>query len=297
MESKKTFTRIGIILGSAIIAQLVLAFIMGIISKQIWGADGIPELFKSVFSLVLMDGIILPAMCFAFSRLPEKQPQKDDMSVKDFFMFFALIYGLSVACNYVTVMINGILMELTGHGTLNSVLDLLNSQSQPARIVTYVFAVIIAPIMEELTFRRFLLTRMLPYGEKVAIITSGVMFGLFHGNISQALYAAVLGIGLGYMYVRTGNIRNNILLHMCVNSLATIAAILLQINIALGMVFSFGMVIFGLWGITIFINHKDELHIEKNPEDLGILEAWKNIGFLIFFVAVIIEIVYSFWVA
>ena len=294
MDSKKTIYRVSIIVTIAIAVHIVLALIVGAIGKQIWNSE-IPDLFRMVASLILMDGVILPAMCFAFSKIPGKLPVKDEMSVKDFFMFFAMVYGLAICCNYITVMVNGVLMELTGHGSLNTVLDMLSTKDTSAKIVTYVFAVIVAPIMEELTFRRFLLTRLLPYGEKMAIVTSGIMFGLFHGNMSQAFYAAVLGIGLGYMYVRTGNLRNNILLHMCINTMGTLAGILLGINPILGGAFGVIMMIFALWGVTVFINHKSDMYVEHFEGETKPLEAWKNIGMVIFVVAVVIEIIYSFW--
>ena len=83
------------------------------------------------------------------------------------------------------------------------------------------FLVICAPIMEEMFFRKFLIDRMRVYGEKTAMITTGLMFGLFHGNFSQFFYAAGLGMLFGYVYLRSGKIRYTIGLHMFINFLAT----------------------------------------------------------------------------
>ena len=42
-------------------------------------------------------------------------------------------------------------------------------------------------------------------------------FGLFHGNLNQFVYAFTLGIFLAYLYVKTGNIKITIALHMMIN--------------------------------------------------------------------------------
>ena len=84
--------------------------------------------------------------------------------------------------------------------------------------------VVIAPLVEEFVFRRQLIDRMRVYGEKTAVIASAVIFGLFHGNLSQLFYAFALGLLLGYLYLRTGRLRYGVILHMTVNFLGSIAA-------------------------------------------------------------------------
>lgn len=66
---------------------------------------------------------------------------------------------------------------------------------------------------------------MLQYGEGVAVLFSGLMFGLFHGNLNQFVYAFVLGLCFGFIYVKTGNIRYTIGLHMLVNFLGSVLGV------------------------------------------------------------------------
>ena len=51
------------------------------------------------------------------------------------------------------------------------------------------------------------------------------MFGLFHGNLNQFVYAFVLGLCFGFIYVKTGNIRYTIGLHMLVNFLGSVLGV------------------------------------------------------------------------
>ena len=83
--------------------------------------------------------------------------------------------------------------------------------------LTILFSVILAPIMEELFFRKVLIDRLTPFGDVTAIIVSAVIFGLFHGNFYQVFYAAGLGLILGWVYLYSGNILYPISLHMLFN--------------------------------------------------------------------------------
>ena len=84
---------------------------------------------------------------------------------------------------------------------------------------SFIFAVLIGPVLEELAFRKVLLDRLSCYSKKYTIILSGVMFGLFHTNLFQFFYACLIGIVFAYIYTITGKIRYTIILHMSVNFL------------------------------------------------------------------------------
>ena len=74
-----------------------------------------------------------------------------------------------------------------------------------------------APIFEELVFRKLIVDRLIKYGEFIAIFTSGLTFGLFHGNFQQFFFAFALGALFAFIYARTGRIRYTIGLHMTIN--------------------------------------------------------------------------------
>lgn len=84
-------------------------------------------------------------------------------------------------------------------------------------VLTFLTVVIGAPIVEELLFRKFLIDRTIGYGEKLSVLLSGTLFGVMHGNFQQFFYAFALGSLFGYIYCKTGKIRNTILFHMWIN--------------------------------------------------------------------------------
>ena len=87
--------------------------------------------------------------------------------------------------------------------------------------------VVLGPIAEELLFRRMILGRIKYYfGSRWAIVISALLFGIYHGNMVQFVYAGLLGLGFGYIYDKSGNIRISIVAHMCLNLLAVLGSFL-----------------------------------------------------------------------
>ena len=79
-----------------------------------------------------------------------------------------------------------------------------------------VFLVILGPIFEEWMFRKQLIDHTRKYGEKTAILLSGLAFGLFHMNLFQFFYAFLLGVMFGYIYMRTSKLRYSTAMHMII---------------------------------------------------------------------------------
>lgn len=82
--------------------------------------------------------------------------------------------------------------------------------------------VLLGPVAEELFFRgaitKVLLRRYAPW---VAVVVSGLLFGLVHINPPQVVGAALIGILLGWLYWRTGSLIPCILLHVVNNGCST----------------------------------------------------------------------------
>lgn len=86
-----------------------------------------------------------------------------------------------------------------------------------------------APLGEEIMFRWGIIGHMLRRNSSVptAILVSAVLFGLMHMNPAQVFFAAAMGIMLGILYWRSGNIIWPIILHVLNNSVACLQVWLL----------------------------------------------------------------------
>ena len=79
-----------------------------------------------------------------------------------------------------------------------------------------------APLGEEVMFRWGIMGHMLRrnVSAPLAIVVSSVLFGLLHMNPAQVFFATVMGIMLGILYWRSGNLFWPFLLHFLNNSVA-----------------------------------------------------------------------------
>ena len=75
-------------------------------------------------------------------------------------------------------------------------------------------------------FRGAMLRTLSKYGSGFAIVVSALAFGLMHGNMAQTPMAFLIGLVLGYVAAKSGNIRQTILIHMANNLLASLPQIL-----------------------------------------------------------------------
>lgn len=97
----------------------------------------------------------------------------------------------------------------------SSVMNALGSES----IWMILCVCILAPIGEELIFRGLTLRIMkkaIPLW--AAVVVQAVLFGIYHMNLVQGVYAFLLGLLFGYIAYRYGSVVPGILLHMVVNT-------------------------------------------------------------------------------
>ena len=113
-----------------------------------------------------------------------------------------------------------IVSVITGETMVNQVEEMIMDMS--------LWAVILAPIMEELIFRKLVLDRLAGYGPAVAMSVSALVFGLAHGNFYQFFYAFLLGLIFAYIYLRTGKVRYSMMLQMMVNFCGSVIPILIM---------------------------------------------------------------------
>lgn len=89
-----------------------------------------------------------------------------------------------------------------------------------ARILCYE---IVAPISEELVFRQVIYKRLRGISPVwVAVMISALLFGFYHGNLVQGIYAFIMGCLLALVYEWTESFVAPVLFHMIANHLSDI---------------------------------------------------------------------------
>lgn len=87
----------------------------------------------------------------------------------------------------------------------------------------FMYMVILAPIIEEVVYRGFVMKLIAPYGKAAAIMLSAFIFGFMHGNLSQFVTAFATGIIFAAVAVETNSILPTVIMHMFNNALSFIA--------------------------------------------------------------------------
>ena len=157
-------------------------------------------------------------------RMPGEAPAKKSITPGQFVLALIMCFALMYCGNLVGTLITTVVGALKGSAVDNALMTYATGSNM---IVTFLYMVICAPILEEYIFRKLIVDRTVKYGQGVAVVLSGLMFGLFHGNLNQFAYAFLLGMFLAFLYVKTGELKVTIGLHMCINFMGAVVSVLL----------------------------------------------------------------------
>lgn len=126
---------------------------------------------------------------------------------------------LTVAAGFTSSVGLNILFSLSGAAQQSeSYQSVAKDQYAVPLIVGILLYGIVSPLAEEVVFRGILFNRMrkdFPPG--MAILLSGVLFGLYHGNMVQGIYGTLMGVLMAYLYERMGRFEIPCLFHMTAN--------------------------------------------------------------------------------
>ncbi len=189
-----------------------------------------PEMLENAWGIFLVS--LLPIYLLAFPAgwlvmrsMPTYRPEPRKLTFLQWFQCFLVCLPMLYIGNAVSTGLAELFSDLRGSAPANALEEII---STAGILPTFIFAVVAAPIMEELVFRRLLADRLRRYGDGVAVLFSGLIFGLYHGNFYQFFYAAALGCFFAWVYCRTGRLRYTIFMHMTVNFLGSVVSLLVQ---------------------------------------------------------------------
>ena len=98
--------------------------------------------------------------------------------------------------------------------------------SRAAPFIAFFLAVtLLAPIVEELTYRGLGFSLLAPYGVVLAVAATGLLFGLAHGLLIGLPVLAFFGIVVAWLRAKTGSVYPGILLHAVFNGVALLVAV------------------------------------------------------------------------
>ena len=182
-------------------------------------------------SIISMQLVGMSLACVLLRKMPRFVADPQPFGLRQFLKCIPVCMFLAIAGNLAAILLNSLLGRLIGYRPVTTAETMAYTQI-PFWLLLLLLAVI-GPFMEELLFRKVLIDRMRGYGERIAVITSAAMFGLMHGNLVQCVYAFLVGLLFGYVYLKSGSIWWSYGLHFTMNTLSGVLPIQLAKDPAL----------------------------------------------------------------
>ena len=261
---KKFFYTFGICLYPILIYTAIQSS-LGMFLAVVFGFFEGARDFNAIMDVLKENALVITAICAVvtsvvlslFFHIDIKNGRivkRGQIKAMDFIMAIVGGAGVSIALNIVIALTN-----MAGKDT--AFVEVSDSITSNPLIVTIICAGILIPIVEEILFRGLIFNRIkCQYNFLAGLLISSLLFGIYHGNIVQGIYATLLGIFLGFAYHKTKSILIPIFIHMGGNTFVSIYGKLgeNEENIGILVVTVAISIIFALIGTIYFINRKVE---------------------------------------
>jgi len=198
---------------TVILPKLSQGFDSSILTKQMteWITG------QTLLIALICDLTVLPLLVFLYFRQMKgkRRPALSSFKIAD----YLLVAGLAVFANLT------VSYFITGFDILKYFPDyqvIMEGISGPI-ILQIITVGIVAPIAEEFLMRGVVLNRLLGYIRvRPALFMQAALFGILHLNLLQGMYAGVLGLLMGYIYIKYGSLLMTILFHITMNTLSIV---------------------------------------------------------------------------
>lgn len=297
--NKKFFSKIGFNYLAYSIASIlfliILSNIIAVIRPEILNNINIATIITAICNYVLP----LPILLFLMRKLDSTEIKKNNLGFKTFLKYLCITFTLMWIGNITGTIITNLLSFTIQNDIANPIQNLINSTDLWLNLI---LISLIGPIFEEIIFRKILIDRTIKYGPLASILVSAIIFGLIHGNLNQFCYTVLVGGFFAYVYIKTGQIKYSIGLHIILNMLGSVLSMIVNnsaVNLSNAfnttdlaiLVFYFILILIALFvGIYTLVEYIQKKRKQKNSIDLKIIKpVFLNAGMICFIIFYIIR--------
>lgn len=210
---------LGVYLGIQIVGTIILmAYFMIVQGCNVWQAAQAlynDTILMGLTGVMHLSFVLIFGIWYKFGLVKKnKIPFKRVYSIRNVACFVVLGFGLQFCISYVLELVN-----IVFPAVMESYMNLLKMMDIGNSWLTVVVTVCLAPIGEELMFRGVIMS----YARKVmpfvwANLLQAALFGVYHMNLVQGVYAFVMGLLLGYLVKKCDSLLASIGVHFAVNA-------------------------------------------------------------------------------
>ena len=280
---------------ASILFLIILSNIIAVIRPEILNNINIATIITAICNYVLP----LPILLFLMRKLDSTEIKKNNLGFKTFLKYLCITFTLMWIGNITGTIITNLLSFTIQNDIANPIQNLINSTDLWLNLI---LISLIGPIFEEIIFRKILIDRTIKYGPLASILVSAIIFGLIHGNLNQFCYTVLIGGFFAYVYIKTGQIKYSIGLHIILNMLGSVLSMIVNnsaVNLSNAfnttdlaiLVFYFILILIALFvGIYTLVEYIQKKRKQKNSIDLKIIKpVFLNAGMICFIVFYIIR--------
>ena len=205
-----------------------------------------------------------------------------------------MLFGIGF-CSFANIAMNYSSAIFEGFGINYDVPDTENPSGFFGFLLTFISTAIVPALVEEFACRGIVLGLLKKHGEGFAIITSSIVFGIMHGNFEQIPFAVMVGLILGYIYVKTNSIWVSVAVHGVNNAVSVIFSYfenVMTVNMQnlLYVVYLIISMLAAIFGVLLLVkNKKENYDLKKQKDTITIKQkytwfftSWAIILFIIF---------------
>ena len=289
-KAKKFAFTIGMTMILFFVLETISSLVLGFILPTYLGEKfDLSTIFVIENSIILIVSLGLSCKFIKFYMPEIKSESKKLTGSQKFEIIFSGIAIITI----IQIAMNFIYSKLGIDSDVFESLGLIPKSTFIDSLIYIVGMALVPAIFEELLFRKWILNSSKRYGNLFAVLFSAFLFGMYHMNISQGIFAFLIGILFGVIAIRTGSIKYTCLLHFLNNAYACFGIILGENSIIFKFIFNIVIAI-AIVGLMLIIKNisslkkidKENFKINKDCKYL-----FKNYTFVLSMILVVIMFV------
>lgn len=188
-----------------------------LLTDYFWGSSSM--MVMNVLTYGIMNVLVALLGCRATKISVPNLFRTHDFTAMHAFGYISVILMIQFVMGYAAY---GVEWLLEGVGVTLFEPDIESDLTAKSVILSFLYSVLIAPVTEELLMRGFVQKNLSRVGQHFGIITTALLFGVWHENVAQFLLAFAGGLFFGYITAKHDSLIPSIICHMAVNLFAEV---------------------------------------------------------------------------
>ncbi len=221
---KRKVKNLGFVIGLGILLYVSIQTVLSLVFTF-----ALPALLGSILTdteITLINQILLQVFSLGIASLfvlsysngkTERRKIKSSNKAQIVLIALFLVFVLQIVLSFTLYPSLGLDYNVT------DMFDVDSNSSALTKVILVLSLAVTPAIFEELFFRKAVIDFSMPYGKNFALVFSALIFGILHMNISQGLFAFIMGLIMGAIYIYTGDLKLTMLIHFLNNGYAAVA--------------------------------------------------------------------------